>query len=135
MKKSKILRYMSDVFHSTFILLCSSKSLWLWPTTNINRNFTLGTAGYAVLKCNNVVPTAWKLRGPFRVQEPTTAFVLDLRVLSDRDDVHGRIWRRFLPDGSRPHIPSIFSTRRFGKLSLHILYTRNLELMSIKKLF
>lgn len=66
---------------------------------------------------NNIVPAAWKLRGPFRVQEPTTAFVLDLRVLSDCDDVHGRIWRRLLPDGPRPHIPSIFSTRRFGKSS------------------
>lgn len=76
-------------------------------------------------KRNNIVPAAWKLRGPFRVHEPTTAFILDLCVLSDRDDVHGRIWRRLLPDGPRPHIPSIFSTRRFGKLFLYILLKQN----------
>lgn len=76
-------------------------------------------------KCNNIVPAAWKLRGPFRVHEPTTAFILDLCVLSDRDDVDGRIWRRLLPDGPRPHIPSIFSTCRFGKLFLCILFKQN----------
>lgn len=51
---------------------------------------------------------------------------MDLRVLPNRDYVHGGIRRCILPDGTRPHIPSIFSTRRLGKPTSFYVISFNL---------
>lgn len=59
-----------------------------------------------------------KFRRSVGVQQPSSAIVLDLRVLLDCDYVDSRIWRRLLRDRLGKDIPCILPACRIGELPL-----------------
>ena len=67
-----------------------------------------------VLLFNFLTPVG-ELWRPSDLRELPPAVLLDVRLLPDRDYVHGGLWRRLLPDRLRENIPRVLPPRRLGE--------------------
>ncbi len=71
---------------------------------------------YLTYLLNPLLTLAGKFWRSLWVSKPKSDAVLDMRLLSHRNNVYSRLWRCVLSNSARADIPCLFPARWFGKL-------------------
>lgn len=112
-----ILQYLNILKTSSSIRLAQLVSIFIsvWLTAAGIIHLVRHQRVFHVFFCVKNLVSARKFRRSIGLRQSPSAALLDLCLFFDRDNVHGRIWWRILPHGSRTNFLSIFPSCWLGK--------------------